>query len=125
MTNDKAQMPNQAQKPPLKVRGVRPARLPLLTCPPLAFADLPAAQLWQAGALAQAGTAMAGGSFSASRPNTCPPGLGSPAEVLRRAGRREFFGRRGSYENHENNPLYPLIPLTLRGKFEGRGSFGI
>jgi len=58
---------------PLKIRGARPARLPLLTCPPLAFADLPAAQLWQAGALAQ-------------------------------AGRREFFGRRGSYGN---NPLCP------------------
>jgi len=29
--------------------------LPSLTCPPLAFADLPAAQLWQAGAFAQAG----------------------------------------------------------------------
>jgi hypothetical protein len=29
------------------------------SCPPLAFADLSAAQLWQAGALAQAGTAMA------------------------------------------------------------------
>jgi len=33
-----------------------------LTCP-LAFADLPAAQLWQAGALAQAGQGSAGGAF--------------------------------------------------------------
>jgi hypothetical protein len=53
---------------------------------------------------------MAGGSFSASRPNTCPPGL----------GRREFFGRRGSYENYGNNPLYP--PYS-KGEKDGRNPY--
>jgi hypothetical protein len=99
--------------------GFWPARLPSLTCPPLASAE----------ALAQAGTAMArllkyygeqaGGSFSASRPDTCPPRLarressGSPAEVLRRAGRR------GSYEIAK---ITPLVPLILRGRFIIRAS---